>query len=75
MAERARYRINRGCVMCGTCVFECRVDAIYDTPDGYRIDEAKCVGCGRCYDNCASEAIERIELDDDDAGNEKGETA
>jgi ferredoxin len=70
MAQKYVYRITRGCVMCGNCVFECRVDAIRDTPEGYVIDEAQCVGCGRCFNNCASEAIERVEIDGREAGDE-----
>jgi len=60
MAEHRKYRITRGCTQCGTCIFECRVGAIQETDHGFIIEDAKCVGCGRCYQNCASEAIERV---------------
>ncbi len=61
------YRVSRGCTFCNTCIFECPVGAIEMTNQGAVIDEARCTGCGVCYDNCASQAIERIETE------EKGE--
>jgi ferredoxin len=39
------------------------VKAITIDKDGAHIDLVKCIGCGKCYDNCASEAIEAIEVD------------
>lgn len=58
------YRVTRGCTFCNTCIFECPVQAITMTTEGARIDELRCTGCGLCYENCASEAIERIETED-----------
>lgn len=56
------YRVSKGCCACGTCVYECPVQAItMKVTGGAQIDEDACTGCGACYDNCASEAIERIE--------------
>ena len=60
-----KYRVSKGCTFCGTCVYECPVQAIrMDRKRGAVIDEEKCTGCGTCYENCASEAIERIEIPD-----------
>lgn len=57
-----KYRVSKGCCACGTCVYECPVQAItMKVIGGAEIDEEACTGCGACYDNCASEAIERIE--------------
>ncbi len=57
------YRVSRGCTFCNTCIFECPVGAIAMTNQGAEIDETRCTGCGVCYDNCASQAIERVETD------------
>ena len=63
---RVIYQVTRGCVFCGACSTECEHGAIEVTGAGAVIDAQQCVGCGRCYDNCAAEAIERIELPDND---------
>jgi len=58
----AVYRISKGCCACGTCICECLANAItMDVTTGAHIDEEACVGCGACYENCPSEAIEKIE--------------
>ena len=56
-ACKKKFRVNRGCTFCGTCVFECASGAVSIGIEGAFIDEKKCIGCGVCLDNCASEAI------------------
>jgi ferredoxin len=63
-----KYRVSKGCTYCGTCIYECPVDAIELTDAGAVIDEGTCIGCGACYDNCASEAIEAYEIEQADDG-------
>ena len=57
------YEVNRGCTLCMTCIVECPRQVIVMTQEGAEIDQEKCIGCGICYDNCASEAIVKKELD------------
>lgn len=57
----AKYAVTKGCCYCGECMFCCPVGAVSMDKGGAHIDTEKCIGCGQCYDNCASEAIERIE--------------
>ena len=65
---RIIYRVSRGCCACGTCMYECPVEAITMTvAGGAEIDQDACTGCGACYDNCASEAIERVEIKDQES--------
>jgi Fe-S-cluster-containing hydrogenase component 2 len=54
------YRVENGCVICGTCVTVCPQQIITLDRDGAHIDEEQCIGCGTCYENCASEAIVRV---------------
>lgn len=61
--KRNIYEVSRGCTMCMTCIFECPQQVIVMTQEGAKIDQDKCIGCGICYDNCASEAIVKKELD------------
>ncbi|RMD73691.1 MAG: 4Fe-4S dicluster domain-containing protein [Lentisphaerae bacterium] len=58
-----KYRVTRGCTFCNTCVFECPVGAISMGERGAEIDQKTCISCGKCAENCASEAIEELELD------------
>jgi Fe-S-cluster-containing hydrogenase component 2 len=44
------------------CTYVCPVQAIQLLPDGAHIDLEKCIGCGICYRNCASEAIQKIDV-------------
>ena len=56
------YEVSPGCVLCLMCVYECPAGAISVKEDvSTRIDANKCIGCGRCADNCQSEAIHRLE--------------
>ena len=57
---KRKFRVDKGCTLCATCAPECPVSAISFSPTGAVIDEDVCVGCGTCYDNCASEAISEI---------------
>jgi uncharacterized Fe-S center protein len=60
------YTVAHGCTLCGTCVVECPVGAIFLGPQGARIDKEKCTGCGTCLRNCASEAIEKTVTEKED---------
>lgn len=59
---KKRYEVTRGCTFCGTCLFECPVEAVTLEKTGAEIDQEKCMGCGNCYENCASEAIEEVQI-------------
>ena len=51
------YKISPDlCVACGTCIYECPVEAI-SAGDVYVIDPDKCIDCGTCAGVCPSEAI------------------
>ncbi len=52
-----KYEITNACTLCGTCCYECPVQAITLSTKKAVIDQRTCVGCGVCLDNCASEAI------------------
>jgi len=47
------------------CVVTCPVKAITLSPKGAVIDQSKCIKCGACKLNCASEAIQKIILNND----------
>ncbi len=65
MAKKIRYRVDGGCVLCMTCLYECPVRAIRLEPDvSAIIDETKCIGCGRCYDSCQPGVIIRVESEE-----------
>ncbi len=49
--------INDDCVMCGSCVSVCPVEAISEGDPKYKIDAGKCTDCGTCVDTCPSNAI------------------
>ena len=49
--------ISDECVMCGTCVENCPVDAISEGDGKYVIDADTCVDCGSCEDACPTGAI------------------
>jgi NAD-dependent dihydropyrimidine dehydrogenase PreA subunit len=49
------------CDACGICAQErCRVSAIDEGMDAYKIIEEKCIGCGLCVTDCPTEAIRLI---------------
>ena len=56
-----QYRVEQGCTVCGMCLATCPVHAIQIGPGGAVIDQTKCKKCGRCYNECASEAIIKVE--------------
>ncbi len=52
------YVITDECIMCGSCVEVCPVDAISEGDPAYIIDPDTCTDCGACADECPTEAIE-----------------
>jgi Pyruvate/2-oxoacid:ferredoxin oxidoreductase delta subunit len=56
------YRVDAGCCFCQECIYVCPVGAISMDNKGAHVDESKCKGCGICANNCASEAIVKIEI-------------
>ncbi len=50
------YMINEDCIVCGSCIDECPVDAISEG-EIYSIDPDLCTDCGDCADVCPTEAI------------------
>ncbi len=58
------YKVGGGCVLCLSCVYECKVGAISVKENvSAVIDENKCVGCKKCYDACQAEAIVEMQRD------------
>ena len=49
------YKIDDGCIVCGTCFLECPVAAISEGEETYSIDPTVCVECKGYFDepNCA----------------------
>jgi len=52
------YVITDACILCGTCEFECPVEAISEGAETYQIDAELCTDCGTCADVCPTDAIE-----------------
>ena len=52
------FKINDGCIKCGTCAENCPVSAITEGDAQYEIDAAVCIGCGTCEENCPVSVIE-----------------
>jgi ferredoxin len=50
-------KITEDCIMCGTCEFECPVEAISEGEDKYVIDAELCTDCGACEEVCPNDAI------------------
>ena len=56
-------KITEECISCGSCEFECPVEAISEGDEYYEIDPDKCVECvghfdtPQCVEVCPSEAI------------------
>jgi len=50
--------INDRCIMCGTCVGECPVNAISAGDPKFIIDADTCIDCGACAAVCPSSCIE-----------------
>lgn len=46
------FYIEKSCVGCHFCRWECPVDAIRYRGAGYQIDADKCSGCGKCVEVC-----------------------
>ena len=50
------HEINDDCVMCGSCLQECPVDAIKEGDPKYIIDADLCTDCGSCAEICPVDA-------------------
>ncbi|SFM94711.1 4Fe-4S binding protein [Thermodesulforhabdus norvegica] len=48
---------EESCVLCGTCVDRCQMDAITLGDDHAVINRDRCIGCGLCVTTCPEEAI------------------
>lgn len=57
-----KYSVEKGCCYCQECLYACPVKAITMDNKGAHIDREKCIGCGKCANNCASDAIIKIEI-------------
>jgi len=51
------YVITDECILCGTCKYECPIEAISNGDEKYTIDSNLCTDCGRCAEICPVEAI------------------
>lgn len=61
MDKKYIYTVG-GCTFCGSCLYECKFDAIKMTDNGAVICQEKCTQCGRCYNNCPNGAIHKKEV-------------
>jgi len=56
-------KITDECIICGACISECPVSAIFEGPDHTEIDAAKCCECEghfaepQCQGQCPVDAI------------------
>ncbi len=53
------------CVLCGTCVDRCQMDAITLGDEYAILDRDRCIGCGLCVPTCPEEAITLEEKPED----------
>lgn len=53
------YIISDECIVCGSCINECPVDAISEG-DIYVIDSDTCIDCAVCTEVCPVEAISEV---------------
>lgn len=59
---KAKYRVDGGCALCMTCIYQCPIQAITLIEDvSAVIDEDKCLGCGKCFNVCQPGAIIKVE--------------
>ncbi|MCD6380499.1 4Fe-4S binding protein [bacterium] len=49
--------ISDECIVCGTCLPECPVEAISEGEEKYMIDADLCTDCGACAEVCPVDAI------------------
>lgn len=49
------------CVMCGTCLDRCQIEAVVDGEGSMAIDTARCIGCGLCVSTCPEGSITLVE--------------
>lgn len=57
MSLKRKAQIGKNCVACGTCVFECPVQAITIYKGTCAQVQDNCVGCGRCAQACPAGII------------------
>lgn len=46
------YKIEDTCISCGSCAYECPVEAISQGDSQYEIDPSICIECGNCANVC-----------------------
>ena len=51
------YEITNDCICCGDCEDECRIGAVSEGEDTYKINQELCVECGACSYICTAGAI------------------
>lgn len=51
------YKINDGCIACGSCASVCPADAISEAGDKYEINPDLCLDCGACEGQCPVSVI------------------
>lgn len=58
--DKFYYEIADTCVMCGSCVAGCPVQAIEPGDNQYRINTSSCIDCGTCSVLCPTGAAHRV---------------
>ncbi len=51
-----RRKVSADCIQCGTCIKNCPMRAIDDSP--YRTQHSECIACSTCVNVCPKEAIQ-----------------
>jgi len=51
------YVVNKDCIACGACEYECPTECITMRPDTAVVDGSRCIECGACFNVCPTDAI------------------